>query len=183
MKKRFSILITLIFSMFLLTGCLSASTPEEVVKNNFKDISTELSNDTTKNMLSELVSSKNDNVNEDLANALVDSLSKIQVTTTGEEINGDTAKVNVSVKGVNLQTVISSYITRCMAESSSVKDASEEEVTKFAQNLLIDELNKATLEDRTGVINLTKDSDNNWVISQDDDYTTALMGVAASNYE
>jgi len=182
-KKRFSILITLIFSMFLLTGCLSASTPEEVVKNHFKDISTELSNDTTKNMLSELVSSKNDNVNEDLANALVDSLSKIQVTTTGEEINGDTAKVNVSVKGVNLQTVISSYITRCMAESSSVKDASEEEVTKFAQNLLIDELNKATLEDRTGVINLTKDSDNNWVISQDDDYTTALMGVAASNYE
>lgn len=183
MKKRFSILITLIFSMFLLTGCLSASTPEEVVKNHFKDISTELSNDTTKNMLSELVSSKNDNVNEDLANALVDSLSKIQVTTTGKEINGDTAKVNVSVKGVNLQTVISSYITRCMAESSSVKDASEEEVTKFAQNLLIDELNKATLEDRTGVINLTKDSDNNWVISQDDDYTTALMGVAASNYE
>lgn len=183
MKKRFSILITLIFSMFLLTGCLSASTPEEVVKNHFKDISTELSNDTTKNMLSELVSSKNDNVNEDLANALVDSLSKIQVTTTGEEINGDTAKVNVSVKGVNLQTVISSYITRCMAESSSVKDASEEEVTKFAQNLLIDELNKATLEDRTGVINLTKDSDNNWVISQDDDYTTALMDVAASNYE
>lgn len=183
MKKRFSILITLIFSMFLLTGCLSASTPEEVVKNHFKDISTELSNDTTKNMLSELVSSKNDNVNEDLANALVDSLSKIQVTTTGEEINGDTAKVNVSIKGVNLQTVISSYITRCMAESSSVKDASEEEVTKFAQNLLIDELNKATLEDRTGVINLTKDSDNNWVISQDDDYTTALMGVAASNYE
>ncbi|MGM9979671.1 MAG: DUF5105 domain-containing protein [Clostridium sp.] len=183
MKKRFSILITLIFSMFLLTGCLSASTPEEVVKNHFKDISTELSNDTTKNMLSELVSSKNDNVNEDLANALVDSLSKIQVTTTGEEINGNTAKVNVSVKGVNLQTVISSYITRCMAESSSVKDASEEEVTKFAQNLLIDELNKATLEDRTGVINLTKDSDNNWVISQDDDYTTALMGVAASNYE
>ena len=183
MKKRFSILITLIFSMFLLTGCLSASTPEEIVKNHFKDISSELSNDTTKNMLSELVSSKNDNVNEDLANALVDSLSKIQVTTTGEEINGDTAKVNVSVKGVNLQTVISSYITRCMAESSSVKDASEEEVTKFAQNLLIDELNKATLEDRTGVINLTKDSDNNWVISQDDDYTTALMGVAASNYE
>lgn len=183
MKKKFSILITLIFSMFLLTGCLSASTPEEVVKNHFKDISSELSNDTTKSMLSELVSSKNNNVNEDLANALVDALSKIEVTTTGEEINGDIAKVNISVKGINLQTVISSYITRCMTESSSVKDASEEEVTKFAQNLLIDELNKATLEDRTGVINLTKDSDNNWVISQDDDYTTALMGVAASNYQ
>ena len=183
MKKKFSILITLIFSMFLLTGCLSASTPEEVVKNHFKDISSELSNDTTKNILSELVSSKNDNVNEDLANALVDSLSKIQVTTTGEEINGDTAKVNVSVKGINLQTVISSYITRCMTESSSIKDASEEEITKFAQNLLIDELKKGTLEDRTGVINLTKDSDNNWVISQDDDYTTALMGIAASSYQ
>lgn len=183
MKKKFSMFITLIFSMFLLTGCLSAITPEEVVKNHFKDISNELSNDTTKSMLSELVSSKNDNVNEELANALVDALSKIQVTTTGEEINGDTAKVNVSVKGINLQTVISSYITRCMTESSSVKDSSEEEVTKFAQNLLIDELNKATLEERTGVINLTKDSDNNWVISQDDDYTTALMGVAASNYE
>ncbi|MDY4077629.1 MAG: DUF5105 domain-containing protein [Clostridium sp.] len=183
MKKRFSILITLIFSMFLLTGCLSASTPEEVVKNHFKDISSELSNDTTKSMLSELVSSKNDNVNEELANALVDALSKIEIKTTGEEINGDAAKVNVSIKGINLQTVISSYITRCMTESSSVKDASEEEITKFAQGLLIDELNKATLEDRTGVINLTKDSDNNWVISQDDDYTTALMGVAASNYE
>lgn len=183
MKKKFLILITLIFSMFLLTGCFSASTPEEVVKNHFKDISSELSNDTTKSMLSELVSSKNDNVNEDLANALVDALSKIEVTTTGEEINEDTAKVNVSVKGINLQTVISLYITRCMTEASSIKDASEEEVTKFAQNLLIDELNKATLEDRTGVINLTKDSDNNWVISQDDDYTTALMGVAASDYE
>ena len=70
-----------------------------------------------------------------------------------------------------------------MAEASSVQNASEDEVKKFAQNLLIDELNKATLEDRTGVINLTKDSDDNWVISQDDDYTTALMGVAASNYK
>ena len=47
--------------MFILTGCLSASTPEEIVKNHFKDISSELSNDTTKNMLSELVSSKNKN--------------------------------------------------------------------------------------------------------------------------
>lgn len=183
MKKKISVLITLIFSMFILTGCLSASTPEEVVKNHFKDISSELSNDTTKNMLSELVSSKNSNVNEELANALVNALSKVEVTTTGEEISENTAKVNISVKGINLQTVISSYITRCMTESSSVKDASEEEVTKFAQNLLIDELNKATLEDRTGVINLTKDSDNNWIISQDDDYTTALMGVAASSYQ
>lgn len=183
MKKKISVLITLIFSMFILTGCLLASTPEEVVKNHFKDISSELSNDTTKNMLSELVSSKNSNVNEELANALVNALSKVEVTTTGEEISENTAKVNISVKGINLQTVISSYVTRCMTESSSIKDASEEEVTKFAQNLLIDELNKATLEDRTGVINLTKDSDNNWIISQDDDYTTALMGVAASTYQ
>lgn len=183
MKKKFSMFITLFFSMFLLIGCFSPSTPEDVVKSHFKHISSELSNDNTKNMLSELVASKNSNVNEELANALVDALSKIEVTTTSEEVNKDTAKVNISVKGINLQTVISSYITRCMTESSSVKDASEEEVTKFAQKLLIDELNKATLEDRTGVINLTKDSDNNWVISQDDDYTTALMGVAASNYQ
>lgn len=183
MKKKFSILITLIFSMFLLTGCLSSITPKDVVKNHFKDISNELSNDTTKTMLSKLVSSKNNNVNEKLANALVDSLSKIEVITTGEEINENTAKVNVSVKGINLQTVISSYVTRCMTESSSIKDASEEEVTKFAQDLFIDELNKATLEDRTGIINLTKDSKNNWVISQDDDYTTALMGIATSNYQ
>ena len=183
MKRKFSIILTLIFSMFLLVGCSSEKTPEDVVKNHFNDISSELSNDTTKQMLSSLVSSNNNNVNEDLANALVNALSKIEATTTGEEVNGDTAKVNVSIKGVNLQTVISSYVTRCMAEASSVQNASEDEVKKFAQNLLIDELNKATLEDRTGVINLTKDSDDNWFISQDDDYTTALMGVAASNYK
>ena len=183
MKRKFSIILTLIFSMFLLVGCSSEKTPEDVVKNHFNDISSELSNDTTKQMLSSLVSSNNNNVNEDLANALVNALSKIEATTTGEEVNGDTAKVNVSIKGVNLQTVISSYVTRCMAETSSIQDASEDEVKKFAQNLLIDELNKATLEDRTGVINLTKDSDDNWVISQDDDYTTALIGVAASNYK
>lgn len=145
MKRKFSILLTLIFSMFLLIGCSSAKTPEDVVNNHFKDISSELSNDTTKEMLSSLVSSNNNNVNEDLANALVNALSKIEATTTGEEISGDTAKVNVSIKGINLQTVISSYLTRCMAEASSVQNASEDEVTKFAQNLLIDELDRKSV--------------------------------------
>ncbi len=75
-----------------------------------------------------------------LANALVNALSKIEATTTGEEVNGDTAKVNVSIKGKNLQTVISSYVTRCMAETSSIQDASEDEVKNLLKNLLIDEL-------------------------------------------
>lgn len=183
MKKKIMIAATLIFSMFLLAGCFSASTPEEVVKNHFNDIEKELSNDDTKAMLSGLVSSQNSNVNEKVADALVEALSKIEATTSGEEINGDTAKVNVSIKGVNLETVVSSYVTRCMEEAASVANASEEEVMSLAQDLLVEELGKAELEDRTGVINLTKNSDGEWTISQDDDYTTALMGIAASDYK
>ncbi len=183
MRKKILLMFTLIITMFTFIGCSSNNTPTKAVRSHFKNIEKQISKDKSREILSTFISEEDDNISTELSNALLNAIGKIDVKVDSENISGDNAEVEVSVIGVNLEDVIVSYVSRCISETSSLEGLSEEEATKRGQKILIEELNNSTTEERKGVINLTKDSDGNWIVTEDDCYTSVLTGISTSDNE
>lgn len=183
MRKKIVLVFTLIITMFIFIGCSSNDTPTKAVKAHFDNIENQISKDKSREVLSAFISEENNNISVDLSNALLNAIGKIDVKVDSENISEDNAEVEVSVIGVNLENIIASYVARCISEASSLEGLSEEEATKKGEKILIEELNNSTTEERKGVVNLTKDSDGNWVVTEDDYYTSVLTGISASDNE
>lgn len=183
MRKKIVLVFTVIITIFVFAGCSNNNTPTKTVKSHFNNIEKEISKKKSKETLAAFISNENNIISSDLSNALLNAIGKTNVKVNSETISGDNAKVEVSVIGVNLESIIASYVSRCISDSSTIEGLSEEAATKHSQEILIEELNNSTTEERKGVINLTKDSDGNWTITEDDYYIEVLTGISPSDNE
>lgn len=173
MKKKISImLLTILAFSLVIVGC-GNNTPTAVVKSYFEDIKKGKDSEVVKKALEE--AEGNNDLPEEAKDAVCDMLTKLEVTVVEEKIDGDTATVNVKVKGVALSTVMNNYMQKIISENSRLKDLSDEDAEKEAENMLVEVINDTETEEREGVVNLTKEDDK-WQIEDDDDLVNVLYG-------
>ena len=185
MKKFFS-LVALILSIFMI-GCGSKNTPSDTVNDYFSVIKAGSNSDFSKTFLSQIIPAQSDALDAETTNAILDILSKLDVTVIDEQITGDTATVNLDIKGVNFNTVLANFTTNFQTKIKSLGvkalNLSEDELTSMGRDILIEEIKNAPIENRKGSINLTKNG-NDWIINQNDDsFSEAILGMSVTDLQ
>lgn len=185
MKKFFS-LVALILSIFMI-GCGSKNTPSDTVNDYFGVIKAGSNSDFSKTFLSQIIPAQSDALDAETTNAILDILSKLDVTVIDEQITGDTATVNLDIKGVNFNTVLTNFTTNFQTKIKSLGmktlNLSEDELTSMGRDILIEEIKNAPIENRKCSINLTKNG-NDWIINQNDDsFSEAILGMSVTDLQ
>lgn len=195
MKKfrSLALILVMMLSTVLLYGC-GGKTPTNVVDEYFKKVK---SGDTDVQQLFSIVGeeigneeganevSENDNLSEELQNKLLEKLKEINYTINSETIDGDNAKVNVTVKGMDLNVVLGKVIQEAfsysIAQAFSGTEMSEEESDSYFNSLFVKYLDEITYSDRTLDIELTK-IDKEWKISENDTIAKLLFNIDGSTF-
>lgn len=182
MKKKISILMSLILSIFLVVGCGKSKGPKDYVNDYFKDLKAGTESEFAQKILNAQV--VDDDVPEEAVDAILNMLGKLEVQPESEKIDGDTATVDVKVKGVNIKTVLQNFMSSIMAEAmkGDVVNMSDEESEKLATDLIIKALNETPAEERTGVINLVK-SGEEWRVVEDDSLLKVAIGITEEDID
>lgn len=191
--KKFSLFIFTIFLGGLLISCGNTS-PKNVVNNYFKEVSKgDISN--VSNYLNGKIEDPSLNMNNKENNDSKEQseiskeaekivFTKLEVKTGKEVIDGNTATVEVTVKGINLSDIFAKYMKMVLAETLqagfSGKSIDEEQMLKDNEGKYLQMVKDAKPEERTGKITLTK-VDNNWKIDVNKEFTQLLFGQLTSN--
>lgn len=178
MKKKISIIMSLILSFLLLVGCGgNTKSPTEFVNDYFKEVKDGTQSEIAQEILGEQLS--DEDMPKEAVDAIIGMLGKLEVTPSEEKIDGEKAIVNVDVKGVSFKTIISMYVANIMEQAMNMDSVSmsEEDEDKLIMDTLIKTINEAPLENRTGVINLTKSGDE-WTVVDDDDLDKVIFGIS-----
>lgn len=195
MKKfrSLALILVMMLSTVLLYGC-GGKTPTDVVDEYFKKVK---SGDTDVQQLFSMVgeeigneegtneASENDNLSEELQNKLLEKLKEISYTVNSETIDGDNAKVNVTVKGMDFNVVIGKAMQEAfsyaLTQAFSGVEMTEEESDAYYNSLFSKYLDEVTYSDRTLDIELSK-VDKEWKISEDSTITKLLFGMDESTF-
>ena len=180
MKKKISILMSLILSIFLLVGCGGSKGPKEYVTNYFKDVKSGTESKIAQQMIAAQLS--DEDMPKEAADAMINMLGKLEVSPTDEKIDGEKATVNVTIKGVSFKTVIGNFMGNLMAEAmkSGAANMTDEETEKLVTDVLVKSINDAPVEERTGVVNLTKSGDD-WKVVEDDSLLEVILGITEAD--
>ncbi|MEG2936644.1 MAG: DUF4878 domain-containing protein [Clostridium sp.] len=172
------LMIMMIFSIALLTGC-GAKSPTDVVTTYFSEIK-KGDNAEVEKLLSESMDEELENEddtdkeeNPEIEKAMKNLMKKLDAKVVSEEINEDTAMVEVEVSGVNYSNILLQVFQESFANMFSGVEMTDEEM----DNMLLEKMKAAEVEDRTGVVNLTK-SDDQWKIETDEDLMGLVLGRA-----
>lgn len=179
MKRKVSILMSLLLSLFLLVGCGGSSSPTKVTEDYFKDVKAGTDSKVAQEMMKAQFS--DETMSKEAVGAVVDMLKKLEVTPTGEKIDGDKATVNVNIKGVSFKTVLGSFLTNMMGLALTGQVA-EADMEKKTEEVLIKTMNEAPVEERTGVINLTK-VDGEWKVTEDEAFQGIIFGITEADID
>lgn len=188
MKKirAISMLLVLLISTTLIScgGSTPTATVEEFLNGVKKD---DINNEIilSENNESQIEETE-DLYTEETQKKLNDAMSKITYKVNEEIVDGDTAKVNVTVNSMDLGIVFGKILQESMsyvfAQAFSGQELTEEQQDAYMDELLNKNLDTITYSEKTGDINLVK-LDNNWKIKEDSNLTSLIMGMDFSSME
>lgn len=176
MKKVVSMILCAVLMLGVFAGC-GAQKPEDVIKSEFKAISSLKDDEYTKVLGDSLGQSGLGTDNEE---KLVEALLKNLSCETGKStVNGDTATVSCKITNVNFGEAIQQGYQDALANAiANMGTLSEDELTQQTSDILVDALvnadtsNKITLDVN---IELKKVS-GKWEIQESDELTNAIVG-------
>lgn len=187
--KKLALVLVLMLSTVSLYGCGKA-TPTDVVNEYFQKVQkgdtdleklivrVEEEKETEENI-------ESDNFSEETQNKLLEKVKGITYKVNSETIDGDSAKVNVTVKGMDLNIVFGKVIQEAfsfaLTQAFSGIEMSDEESDAYFDSLLNKYLDEVTYSERTLDVNLTK-VDNEWKIQEDDVLSKLILGIDESTF-
>ena len=187
--KKISLLIAaIVTSTVLLQGC-GVKTPTDVVNDYFNKIRkgdmnvAEVFNSTED---SEKEQKDIDSLSEDTQNKVIDKLKEIKCNVNSEVIDGETATVNVTVKGMDFNLVLAKIMQEAfgfmMAQAFSGTEMTDEQSTTYIDGLLNKYIDEVTFSEKTGDISLIKENDE-WKIQGDDSLLKLLIGMDSTTFD
>ncbi len=186
--KKLALVLVLMLSTVSLYGCGKQS-PTDVVNEYFQKIQN--GEGDVNDLFAKVEESEketednidNSNLSEETQNKLLEKMKGITYKVNGETIDGDSAKVNATVKGLDLNVVFGKVIQEAfnysLAQVFSGNEMSEEESNAYYDSLLIKYLDEVTYSERTSDIELTK-VDGEWKIKEDKSILKLLLGIDES---
>lgn len=154
---------------------------DEVKKGESADFSSILNETLDKEEKHEDSASQNDESSKKIIEAMKD----LTYTINSENIDGDSATVNVKVNGPDLATVMGDVIKKvfenAFSQAFSNNKMTDEETNKLYDKILLESLNNVQLTERTGDVSLTK-VDGKWKINTDDSLTKLLLNIDSSMF-
>ncbi len=186
--RKLSLVLVLTLSTVLLYGCGKQS-PTDVVNEYFQKIQN--GDGDVNDLFAKVEESEketednidNSNFSEETQNKLLEKMKGITYKVNGETIDGDSAKVNATVKGLDLNVVFGKVIQEAfnysLAQVFSGNEMSEEESNAYYDSLFIKYLDEVTYSERTSDIELTK-VDGEWKITEDYSILKLLLGIDES---
>ncbi|MDV4149923.1 DUF5105 domain-containing protein [Clostridium sp. AL.422] len=188
--KKLSLVLVLILSTVSLYGCGKQS-PTDVVNEYFQNVQkgqADIGNLVVKAEESENGTEDNiddSNMSEETQNKLLEKVKGITYKINGETIDGDSAKVNATVKGIDFNTVLGKVIQEAfsysLAQAFSGVEMTEEESNAYYDSLLNKYLDEVTYSERTLDVELTK-VDGEWKIKDDNVLLKLLLGVDENTF-
>lgn len=185
--KRLAVLLALIMTT-VLYGC-GGNTPTDVVNEYFSNIQKGNTNvQDLFNMVAEEGNAEeieNDSFSDETSKKLIEKMKDLTYKVNKEEINGDSAKVNVTVKGMDLSIVIGKVMQEAfgymLSQAFTGVEMTEEESNKYFEGLFIKYLDEVTYNERTEDITLKK-VENEWKIEENDALSKLVMGIDSSTF-
>lgn len=172
MIKKIKLVCMALCTIFILTGCASQS-PSDVVNQYFKEIKEGTNADVSKYLMESIEEQTNTVENTEEDNELIDVVfSKLDAKVLNENVDGDTATVEVELTGVNFGNIMLEVIQESIGNMFSGTESTEEDMT----NLMLNKAKNSELQTRTGKINLSK-VDKKWQIETDEDVMTLMLGT------
>ncbi|MBD7910716.1 MULTISPECIES: hypothetical protein [Clostridium] len=177
MKKTLSLLLA--FSIFLLCGCGKIDKPTSVVNDYFNNIKSATNSELSKEIVPLIADSSNDSLTKETTDILSDALSKLEVETTDESIDSNSATVSVSVKGISLSSSMK-YLLDKIESTPELRSLNKADLKNRITEILIEGIKNSEPEDRKGTLNLSKEN-NKWILNtSDDDFNKVIWGVTES---
>lgn len=176
MKNKMKLIIMMIFSVALLTGC-GAKSPTDVVKSYFSELkkgdNAEVTEYLLESMEDEVDGEESKEEDPEMEEAMKDLMSKLDAKVVSEEINEDKAEVKVELSGVNYSKIMLEAIQESFASVFSGVEMTEEEMN----TMLLEKIKSGKVEERTGIVNLTM-VDKQWKIETDEELMGLVLGRA-----
>ena len=186
--KKVSLLIAaIVMTTLLLQGC-GSKTPTDIVNEYLSKVQRGDSN------VEELFAIGNDEVDDkkdsdslsqETQNNLQDKFKEITYKINSESIDGDSAKVNVTVNGMDLNIVFTKVIQEAFSfaigQAFTGTQMTDEENNAYFESLLNKHLEEVTYSERTGDISLIKENDE-WKIQEDESILKLLIGIDNSSF-
>lgn len=182
--KQLSVVLVLIITTALV-GC-NANTPSDVVSEYFDKVK---KGDTSAKELFAVVEESGqevldeDGVSKEVTDKLIKKMKKLTYKINSEEINGDTAKVNVTVNSMNFGEVFGKVFSESMnyfmGQAFSGVEMSDEDSENYMNDLLSKHLDEVSYSDKTDDITLSK-IDGKWKIDESESLVKLVMGFDSS---
>lgn len=174
--KKLKMILMIVLSMVVVTGCGSKS-PTEVVDYYFSEIKKGENSDITKYLLestdSESEKTEGEEANEldpKMEEAMNIYLSKLNAKVLSEKIDGDKATVEVEVTGLSFTDIMLEVLQESLANAFSGTEMTDEQMS----NSVLEKVKSGKEETRTGNITLSK-VDKEWKIDTEDESFIGLM--------
>lgn len=185
--KRLAVFLVLIMTT-VLYGC-GGNTPTDVVNEYFGNIQKGNTNvQDLFNMVAEEGNAEDvesDSFSEETSKKLIEKMKGLTYKVNKEEVNGDSAKVNVTVKGMDLSIVIGKVMQEAfgymLSQAFTGVEMTEEESNKYFEGLFIKYLDEVTYNERTEDITLKK-VEKEWKIEENDALSKLVMGIDSSTF-
>lgn len=187
MRRGISLILSTILCLTFLVGCGGGvdNSPKGVVTEYLEKVKTGdssglntlLSVQLEEELGEDLTS--DENVESDMDSEMADMLKEVQYKIMSENIEGDTAKVEVSINNYNFTNIFVGFLYNYMSEvintSFSGEEFSDEDADKLANDILEKEFKEAKQETRVEILTLKKENDI-WKIEQDEAFVKLMIG-------
>ncbi|WP_315079949.1 DUF4878 domain-containing protein [uncultured Clostridium sp.] len=189
MKKFKKVLsMTLVFILLSgVCGCAEKQTPSNMVKNYLEEVK-KGENVNFSKLLNENLEKEDGKAAEDKANLdesekkMINSMKKLTYKINSENIDGDSAVVNVTATAPDLAAVIGEFFQKAISVAFSGNNASDEENKKMFDNILSECLDNVALTERTQDIHLEK-VDEEWKITDGNEMVKLLANIDPSMFD
>lgn len=189
--KKLAVILIFVLSTVSLYGC-GGSSPTDVVNEYFKKVKSgdsDIKNLFT--MVEEDVKEENeealdnDSFSEETQNKLLEKMKEITYTVNTETIDGDNAKVNVTVKGMDFNIVLGKAMQEAFSylftQAFSGIEMTDEQSDAYFNELISKYLDEVTYSERTEDVELTK-VDKEWKIKEGSAISKLLLGIDESTF-
>ena len=189
--KKLAVILVFLLSTVSLYGC-GGNSPTDVVNEYFKKVK---SGDSDIQNLFTMVEEDakqeneealdNESFSEETQNKLLEKMKEITYTVNSETIDGDNAKVNVTVKGMDFNIVLGKAMQEAFSylftQAFSGIDMTDEQSDAYFNELINKHLDEVTYSERTEDVELTK-VDKDWKIKEGSAISKLLLGIDESTF-
>lgn len=189
--KKIAVILIFMLSTVLLYGC-GGNSPTDVVNEYLKKVKSgdsdiqslfAMAEEDAKQENEEALD--NDSFSEETQNKLLEKMKEITYTVNGETIDGDNAKVNVTLKGMDFNIVLGKAMQEAfsyfLTQAFSGIEMTDEQSDAYFNELISKYLDEVTYSERTADIELTK-VDKGWKIKEGSAISKLLLGIDESTF-